>query len=97
MGAYKQHQLEHGDDGDIRSFLIELIDRDEMSSAACASIREAIGSEDPGTILEEPPEEMRKLLECTRCCNPIPASELVAALDNGGLCNYCDHMTSKDD
>jgi hypothetical protein len=97
MGALKQWQLEHGDDGDLRTFLIELLDRGEMSSATCAVIREAIGSEDPQGVLDEPPEELSALLECSRCCNPIPVSELVESLDNGQLCDYCYHMTSKDD
>lgn len=33
--------------------------------------------------------------ECTRCGCPIPWCEMLAALDNGGLCNYCEHTQTK--
>ena len=42
------------------------------------------------------PNEELYYTDCTRCANPIPPCELVEALDNGGLCNYCHHMTDKD-
>jgi len=32
---------------------------------------------------------------CARCEAPIPWSEMYAATDNGGLCNYCWHMSEK--
>ena len=35
--------------------------------------------------------------ECTRCGCPIPWCEMLAALDNGGLCNYCEHTQEKID
>lgn len=33
--------------------------------------------------------------ECARCGCDIPWSEMLEALDNGGLCNYCQHMQEK--
>lgn len=33
--------------------------------------------------------------ECERCANPIPWCEMLEALDNGGYCNYCQHMMEK--
>lgn len=35
--------------------------------------------------------------ECARCAQSIPWCEMIAALDNGGYCNYCQHMMEKDD
>jgi hypothetical protein len=35
--------------------------------------------------------------ECSRCGSNIPWSEMHAAYDNGGMCNWCEHMSSKDD
>lgn len=35
--------------------------------------------------------------ECTRCAIDIPWSEMLEALDNGGYCNYCQHMMEKID
>jgi hypothetical protein len=33
--------------------------------------------------------------ECSRCGSNIPLSEMLDALDNGGLCNYCQHLKEK--
>lgn len=33
--------------------------------------------------------------ECKRCACDIPWSEMLEALDNGGYCNYCQHMMEK--
>lgn len=35
--------------------------------------------------------------ECQRCASDIPWCEMLEALDNGGYCNYCQHMMEKDD
>jgi hypothetical protein len=35
--------------------------------------------------------------ECSRCAHEIPWSEQLNALDDGGLCGYCEHMMNKDD
>lgn len=40
--------------------------------------------------------EDNSVSECTRCGSPIPWSEMLAALDNGGLCNYCEHVQEKE-
>ena len=34
--------------------------------------------------------------ECKRCGCNIPWCEMLEALDNGGYCNYCQHMMEKD-
>ena len=33
--------------------------------------------------------------ECQRCACDIPWSEMLEALDNGGYCNYCQHIMEK--
>ena len=33
--------------------------------------------------------------ECKRCAIDIPWCEMMEALDNGGYCNYCQHMMEK--
>ena len=33
--------------------------------------------------------------ECQRCACDIPWSGVLEALDNGGYCNYCQHMMEK--
>lgn len=34
---------------------------------------------------------------CTRCAIDIPWCEMLEALDNGGYCNYCQHMMEKEE
>lgn len=33
--------------------------------------------------------------ECQRCGEDVPWCEMLEALDNGGLCSYCQHMMEK--
>ena len=33
--------------------------------------------------------------ECQRCAIEIPWCEMMESLDNGGYCNYCQHMMEK--
>lgn len=33
--------------------------------------------------------------ECKRCAIDIPWCEMLEALENGGYCNYCQHMMEK--
>ena len=33
--------------------------------------------------------------ECKRCATDIPWCEMLEALENGGYCNYCQHMMEK--
>lgn len=35
--------------------------------------------------------------ECQRCGGEIPWCEMLEALDNGGLCSYCQHVKEKMD
>ncbi|MBE6326554.1 MAG: hypothetical protein E7077_05755 [Bacteroidales bacterium] len=39
--------------------------------------------------------ERNSVKECKRCSNEIPWSEMIEALDNGGLCGWCHHFKSK--
>lgn len=39
--------------------------------------------------------ENNTVSECQRCGCSIPWCEMLEALDNGGLCNYCQHMQEK--
>lgn len=43
-----------------------------------------------------PPNEELYFTDCAHCASPIPPHELAAALDNGGLCAYCEHIAGKD-
>lgn len=39
--------------------------------------------------------ENNSIDECKRCGCDIPWCEMLEALDNGGYCNYCQHMIEK--
>lgn len=39
--------------------------------------------------------ENNYVIECARCAMDIPWCEMLEALDNGGYCNYCQHMMEK--
>lgn len=35
-------------------------------------------------------------LTCNRCALAIPFSEVIFSMDNGGLCDYCNHQVQKE-
>ena len=39
--------------------------------------------------------EKNTIKYCERCGAPIPWCEMEGALENGGYCNYCQHMMEK--
>jgi hypothetical protein len=90
MGLTKrlwEEQLEQQERDEEKKYLQGLIEYGEVPE----------GTESLEGLRRGSPNEGILFTECTRCCSTIPASELVEALDNGGLCNYCWHMTTKDD
>jgi hypothetical protein len=99
MGITKQLMMEQAEQEGLLDFFKALVESGAVdeSSDLGRQLKEAIEQEDPSIVMDEPTEELQAYLECSRCANPIPPSELVAALDNGGNCGYCDHMLNKDD
>ena len=90
------------DDEGYADFLQSLIDDSYLEGAAEGITKQVI------TKGEESLSDKQKYVfdkevlgkyvkECTRCGINIPWSEMSAALENGGFCNYCEHMMSKDD
>ena len=41
--------------------------------------------------------ENNSVKECKRCSSDIPWCEMIEALDNGGLCGWCQHFKEKMD
>ncbi len=90
-----------GDNGDFTDFLQRLINRGVLEGAAEGITKFVI---DKG-LQRLTPKQMYVFnqyvlgeyvfQECSRCSNEITWSEMSAALDNGGLCNYCWHMSEK--
>lgn len=97
MGITKQLMMEQAEQEGYLAFFKELVEELDEESDERRLVQEALDQEDPAIVMDQVPEDLQSYFECTRCCNPIPPSELVGALANGGECSYCNHMTSKDD
>lgn len=91
------------DDDGLANFLQELVDGGHLSGAALGITKLVV---DKGTDVLSPAQRSvfdgqvigtHTTKSCSRCGCPIPWSEMYASLDNGRLCNYCWHMTTKED
>lgn len=91
----------HSDDGDFKDFLKELVSRGELEAPQLGITKLVI---DKGTGVLSPKQlyvfnehVINKYTRegCSRCSSDIPWSEMSHSLDNGGLCNYCWHMSEK--
>lgn len=88
------------EDKDFKYFLRELVNRECLESPALGITKLVI---DKGLGVLSPKQLYvfnqyvlgNNTKECQRCSCDIPWSEMTHALDNGGLCNYCWHMTEK--
>jgi hypothetical protein len=99
MGITKQFLMAEQDQKQYLEFFKALVESgavDEEGELG-KQLAEVVEQEDPSIVMDEVPEELQSFLDCARCANTIPPSELVASLDNGGNCGYCDHMENKDD
>ena len=100
MGLAKQAMLE--DDG-FSGFLQELLDGDCLEGASAGIAKKVIAdgveslSQKQKYVFDTYVLGEYVTPECSRCSNVIPWCEMYTAYDNGGLCNWCWHMTTKDD
>ena len=89
------------DDGGMDYFLEILIKRDYLEGAALGVTKQLLargfGSLSPKQfyVFNKDVLEAHVRSECSSCSNEIPWSEMEHSLDNGGLCNYCWHITEK--
>ncbi|WP_152560406.1 hypothetical protein [Arenimonas donghaensis] len=89
------------DDGGFSDFLQEIIDGGHLEGAALGITKLAIDKGSDALSAKQRFVFERDVLGefvkdgCSRCESNIPWSEMYAALDNGGLCNYCWHMSEK--
>jgi hypothetical protein len=89
------------DDGGYADFLQEVVDGESLDGAALGITKLVIDkgvdalSSKQRFVFDSQVLGQYTVKACTRCGSEIPWSEMYAALDNGGLCNYCWHMTEK--
>lgn len=98
MGAAKNKQLE--DDG-LSDFVQQLIDGGHLEDAALGVAKLFVSqgidalSEKQNYVFQKYIIEAHTTQTCERCGNSIPWVEMYEAIDNGGLCSWCDHMRAK--
>jgi hypothetical protein len=91
------------DDDGFNDFLQEIIEREHLEDAALGITKKVM---DEGVSSLSPKQKhvfqtyvLGEFVtsECKRCGGDIPWSEIYHAHDNGHLCNWCWHMTTKND
>ena len=98
MGAAKNSQLE--DDG-LHDFVQQLINGDHLEDATLGVAKLFVSrgmdalSEKQSYVFQKHVIEAHTIQTCERCGNSIPWVEMYEAMDNGGLCSWCDHMRAK--
>ncbi|MFC1503726.1 hypothetical protein ACFL53_05255, partial [Pseudomonadota bacterium] len=90
------------DDG-FSDFLGQLIDMEHLEGAALGITKLVIDKGEDALSTKQKFVFKKEVLdpytvsECSRCASNIPWSEMYDAATEHGLCNYCWHMTTKDD
>jgi hypothetical protein len=90
-------------DDSLNDFLEEIIEGEHLEGAALGITKKVIKEG-----VESLTRKQKRVFDtyvlgefvtaaCKRCGNDIPWSEMYHAYDNGDLCNWCWHMTEKDD
>lgn len=91
------------EDNDYFSYLQELINNDMIENEAAVGITKMIIdgrvnelSQKQKSVFKKYVAEEYDIKICERCGIEIPWCEMIFSFDNGGLCNYCEHMLEKD-
>jgi len=89
-------------DDEAKGFLQELINHHELEGPGLG-IAKLVIAQGPGVLSEKQAYVFEQTISphitetCQRGGCNIPWSEQYAAADNGGLCSWCWHMSTKDD
>lgn len=94
---------DHMDDDGFKEFLQQVVDHGGLEGAALGIAKLVIDkgeqalSEKQQYVFKTQVLDEFTVSACERCSSPIPWSEMYDAATEHGLCNYCWHMTGKDD
>lgn len=92
---------ELADEGEEQAFVDALIRRDTLEGPALGVAKKFVSEGSGGLsqkqkwVLREHVLEAHKVKNCAHCGVDIPWSEQLGALDNGGICGYCEHRWNK--
>ncbi|MBU4541370.1 MAG: hypothetical protein KJ774_09125 [Firmicutes bacterium] len=91
------------EDKEYLDFLQELVNNEMIENEAAIGITKMIidgrvneSTEKQWYTFEKYVANEHIVENCQRCQESIPWCEMLEALDNGGYCNYCVHMMSKE-
>lgn len=91
------------DDDGFNDFLQQIIDMEHLEGAALGITKLVIEKGEDALSDKQKYVFKKQVLdefttsECSRCGGDIPWSEMYDAATEHGMCNYCWHMTQKDD
>lgn len=91
------------DEDGFKDFLKQLVDLGHLEGAALGITKIVIDggqgklTQKQNYVFEKHVLEEFTAESCDRCGSNIPWSEMYDAVTEHGLCNYCWHMTTKDD
>lgn len=96
----RNKRYEDGHEDGLNDFLQHLIKRDVLTEKEAGVAKRAMAkgydslSEKQRYVFDSMIKE-NIVEKCERCGTDIPWCEMIEALDNGGHCNYCQHMLEK--
>lgn len=94
---------DHEDDDGLMGFVSELVEGNDLEGAALGVAKAALESgfesltEKQRFVFDTYVVKANTIDGCQRCSSSIPWPEMYHARENGKLCNYCWHMTNKDE
>lgn len=87
---------------DFHDLISDLLERELLEHEAEIGIAKYILNNGTKNLSDKQSAVMQKVTErycnidCERCGLEIPRSEIILSMDNGGLCDYCNHQVQKD-
>ena len=90
------------EDPDFESFVEELLRVERLNEKEAGIAKQMLdqgydSSSDKQKYVFDKAIENNSVKECKRCSSDIPWCEMIEALDNGGLCGWCQHFKEKID
>ncbi len=93
----------YSEEDEMNEFLELLVDNGHLEGSALGITKQVIDrgrdslSSKQEYVFDNQVLKMNVLESCSICSQGIPWSEMYQAIENGGICGYCEHKLSKDD
>lgn len=89
---------------DFHNFITTLLERNILDHVVEEGVAKLVSINGTDTLSTKQKGVLNIILKnninysnCNRCQTEIPFSEILDANDNGGYCNYCYHVSQKED